>query len=285
MKVSAIAPWFGGKRNLAPEIVAELGPHTAYWEPFCGSMAVLLAKPQCTMETVNDLHGELINLARVIRDEQLGAKLYRRLRRSWMSRDLQVEVAERCKARKNAPAEEVPSLDRAYDYFLASWMGRNGVSGTNSYNQKFCLRFTKNGGHAAKRLASAVESIPAWRRRMRNVTILNDDAFSLLERIEDAKGVAIYCDPPYLVKGAKYVHDFSASDHVRLAELLHRFKRTRVVVSYYDDPRLDELYPGLRKRSIAASKALVNQGRRDAGGAVVAPEVLFVNSGSQGELF
>ena len=62
-KIGAIAPWFGSKRSMAPIIVSELGPHSAYWEPFCGSMAVLMAKPPCIMETVNDLHADLINLA------------------------------------------------------------------------------------------------------------------------------------------------------------------------------------------------------------------------------
>jgi DNA adenine methylase len=84
MKVKAIAPWFGGKRNMAQEIVAAIGPHVTYWEPFCGSMAVLFAKPACRMETVNDLHGDLINLARVIQNEKLGPAFYRRLRRVWM---------------------------------------------------------------------------------------------------------------------------------------------------------------------------------------------------------
>lgn len=32
MKIKAIAPWFGGKRNLAPQIVRLLGRHRAYWE-------------------------------------------------------------------------------------------------------------------------------------------------------------------------------------------------------------------------------------------------------------
>lgn len=38
MKISAIAPWFGSKRTLAPRIVEVLGEHRAYWEPFCGSL-------------------------------------------------------------------------------------------------------------------------------------------------------------------------------------------------------------------------------------------------------
>ena len=31
MKVKAVAPWFGGKRTMAPRIVEEIGKHRAYW--------------------------------------------------------------------------------------------------------------------------------------------------------------------------------------------------------------------------------------------------------------
>lgn len=81
MPIKALAPWFGSKRTLAPRIVAELGKHRAYWEPFCGSMAVLLAKPESSHETVNDLHGDLVNLIRVVQCPTRGPALYRRLRR------------------------------------------------------------------------------------------------------------------------------------------------------------------------------------------------------------
>ena len=44
--IGAILPYFGGKRTLATEIVAELGRPRAYFEPFGGSLAVLMAKCQ-----------------------------------------------------------------------------------------------------------------------------------------------------------------------------------------------------------------------------------------------
>lgn len=280
MKITALAPWFGSKRNLAPEIVSELGPHTAYWEPFCGSMAVLLAKEPVSSETVNDLHGELINLARVVADEVAHVKLFDRLRRTLAAEPLHREAAERWKARGKIAAGDALDVDRAYDYFLAAWLGRNGCAGTESYNQGFCRRFTKNGGHAATRWMSAVDSIPDWFHRLRPVTILAEDGLSLIERVEDAIGVVIYCDPPYLVKGAKYVHDFSEHDHFTLAAALRRFRRTRVVVSYYDHPRLPSLYPDWTIRRLQATKSLVNQWMRDAGGRVDAPEVLLINGPS-----
>lgn len=60
--------YYGGKTQLAERIVATLPPHKHYVEPFAGSLAVLLAKPPTTMETVNDLDGDLMTFWRVLRD-------------------------------------------------------------------------------------------------------------------------------------------------------------------------------------------------------------------------
>lgn len=278
MKIKAIAPWFGGKRNLGPEIVEALGPHSAYWEPFCGSLAILLGKEPCRQETVNDLHGELINLARVLACRRTAEELYERLSRFLLHEDFLHEKAESWKSRGYQPAPEVPDVDRAEEFMFCSWAGRNGVAGTRSYNQGFCVRYTKSGGHAATRWTSAVESIPDWHERLRTVTILNRDAFEILGKIEDAAGTVIYCDPPYLKKGCLYIHDFESEDHQRLATALRRFKRTRVVVSYYDDLRLQELYPGWSRRRLKSTKALVNQSMREKGGTIDAPEVLLINA-------
>ncbi len=289
MKIAALAPWFGAKRNLAQILVKEFGPHRVFWDVMCGSMSPLLAKPPCVLETVNDFHGDLINLARVIQDERLGSQLYRRLRRTLMSEVLHQEAVERCRV-NGYGGDMKPNVDRAYEYFLCAWLGRKGLSGTANYNHGFSVHYTANGGRAAIRWASVIESIPAWRRRLRNVTILCKDAFELLARINDEPGCVIYCDPPYLVKGEKYVHDFTEQQHSELAAAVRMFSRARVVVSYYDDPRLDTLYPSWTKRKIEVTKPLANQGRRDKGGAVMATEVLLINGPSlvecsQRELF
>lgn len=288
MKISALAPWFGAKRSMAHRIVAEFGPHNSYWEPFCGSMAVLLAKPECSQETVNDLHGDLINLARCIQHPQHGPWLYRQLRRAMVSEDAFWEAAEHIKQPDSLPAADVLDPQRAYWFFYASWMGRNGVIGTKGWNNNFCVRYTSNGGIQGTRFAAAVDSIPAWRRRMREITILRRDGFDLLEKIEDDERTVIYVDPPYIEKGAAYLHDFALADHQRLADVLSRFRKARVVVSYYQHGQLADLYPGWEVVVCDIAKSLVNQGKRGKGGKVMAPEVLLINGPSlagQGGLF
>lgn len=276
-KIKAIAPWFGGKRTLGTQIAAELGEHSAYWGLCCGSLAVEFAKEPSSMETCVDLHGDLTNLAFVLQQRSLAEDLYGRLERTLLSRELFLKSAEVIRTVASPAGDHPADVDRAYHYMVVSWFGRNGVAGTGSYNAGFCVRYTKNGGHGARRFVSAVESIPWWHERLRHVTILREDIFAVADRIEDAPKVVIYCDPPYVVKGAKYKHDFTPDDHARLATKLHRFTKTRVVVSYYDHPLIRELYGDWKWLHLDANKALSNGALRDKGGTTKAPEVLLIN--------
>lgn len=278
MNVSAVLPYFGSKRTLSKRIVETIGDHSVYFEPFCGSLAVLLSKPVVPMETAIDLHGDLVNLAMVLQTreaaEQMYAMLYPMIPCNALHQDAKARVPD-----YTASSEQWPDVPRAVDFFVSSWLGRNGCIGTKSFNNNFCVRYTSNGGAPAARWRSAVGSIPNWHERLKNVVILNTCGIAACERIEDKAGTVVYADPPYLVKGATYLHDFAAADHVRLATALNRFKKTRVVVSYYEHPQLSELYPGWQRIDVATTKGLVNQSRRESETAAAkAPEVLLVNT-------
>lgn len=158
------------------------------------------------------------------------------------------------------------------------------MSGTKHYKSSYCKRYTANGGHAAKRFESAVLSIPAWRQRLRQVTVLCTDMMEVLSRIEDAPGNLIYVDPPYLVKDSPYKYDPDNLPgrwgwlrwHLKLRNILNRFHRARVVVSYYDHPYLARMYSGWNRKSFLISKSITNP-RKIERVNVVATEVLLVN--------
>lgn len=296
-KVKAIAPWFGGKRSMAQAIVTELGKHTQYFEPFCGSMAVLFAKAPSQNETVNDLHGDLINLAIVLQDRPMAEALYERLGGTLFCEDLLKQA--RIELGTFPPCGVTTKLpDRAYWYFLASWMGRNGTAGTARVDYQIAVRWTKGGGSPTVRWRHAVESIPAWHERLRNVVILKRDAFSILDRFEDVKETAIYADPPYHAEtrgksvkngsSGKYLHEFEhdnklfGDDHERLAKMLRGYRNARIVVSYYDHPRIRELYDGWTFVNHMRQKHLHAQNGRGAR-PKQAPEVLIINGPSFAE--
>lgn len=289
MKITSIAPWFGGKRTLAPVIVRQLGEHRQYFEPFCGSMAVLLEKTPSAHETVNDLHGDLVNLALVLQDEATAVTLYDRIQRTLFCEGL-LEEAERI---LQVDWGGQVSGERAYWYFLASWMGRNGVSGTRAKDYQLAVRWTAGGGTPTVRFRSCTESIPAWHARLKNVVILNRDAFGIIPRFDDQPHVAIYVDPPYATESrgdgkgpgghsGTYLHEFThddglfGDDHQRLQEQLAGFRQARVVVSYYDTPRIRELYQGWTFIDCGRLKNLHQQNGRGQR-SKEAPEVLTSN--------
>ncbi len=294
-KIRSLAPWFGGKRTMAAAIVEELGPHTQYFEPFMGGCSILLSKPPAQNETVCDLHGDITNLARVVSIIDTAEELYRSLSRCVMSDGLLQD------ARAYLESNEIgdrPDVGRAFWYFIASWMGRNGTAGTARLDYQLAVRWTKSGGSPVIRFHNAVDSIPAWHERLQNVVICRRDAFEIIDRFEDCPETAIYADPPYAMstrsnhdkrKGSgTYLHEFKhdssglfghEDDHVRLAKALRGYKRARVVVSYYDCPEIRELYKGWTFVDHSTTKRVHAQNGRGAP-ELDAPEVLIVNGPS-----
>jgi DNA adenine methylase len=281
-RVTALAPWFGGKGTLAPLIVQELGPHTGYWEPYCGSCAVLFAKPAIPFEQVNDLHGDLINLAMVLASDRW-EDLCSRALRTLGAETLYVACRQALRQPLEVPAcpavVEPRHVERAWAFLVVSWQGLNGTAGTNAYNQCWSIRWSSTGGRWG--WSRVPEAIPWWHNRLRTVTILNRDGLEVIGKIRDAPGVAIYVDPPYYKKSDRYLYDFAREDHGRLARALARFHKARVVVSYYDHAEIRRLYKGWTAVPIlGARKNLCHSAHNGQRGRQPAPELLLINGPS-----
>lgn len=72
--VSAPFPWFGGKSTIADEVWRRFGDTPNYVEPFAGSAALLLARPDehawwSRIETINDADGFVANFWRAIQSD------------------------------------------------------------------------------------------------------------------------------------------------------------------------------------------------------------------------
>jgi DNA adenine methylase len=300
--LAAIAPWFGGKRTLAPSIVEELGVHRSFYDVFCGGCSVLFGKPVSSMETCNDLHGDLVTTAMVLASRSWRA-LYERVDRMLLCQELidsfVADMAETIVPPGDTRSVTEAHVERAAAVLAVAWIGRNGVAGTKRTNYAMAICWTQGGGSPGIRWRSAVDSVPSWHDRLKGVVILNRDGFEVLGSIQDEEGTAIYVDPPYFQNtrggggSSRYLHDFAENDgadgghlfdveddHCRLARALQRFKKARVVVSYYDHPRLAALYRGWWCRKVYRQKNLHVQNRRGMG-ECEAPEVLLMNGPSR----
>lgn len=280
MMIGSFLPYFGGKRTLAPrivELVCEGGRPSYFCEPFVGGGAVSLAMPDVTTHVVNDLNADVVNLMRCLALE--GDRLRERARDVMCSEDVY-------RAFLAQPADQ-GSFARALRSLVIAWLGPNGFAGTH-HNPRFPKRYGPGGGDPATRWRSVQESIDEWQTRARRWTILNEDGIDSCAKVHDERGVCIYADPPYLRAtraSGDYIRDFydngggglHADDHARLADTLSAKTRARVIVSYYDHPRLDTLYPPSRWTKIVIPVAKNTTNASTASGPREATEVLLCN--------
>lgn len=281
--LKAIAPWFGGKRKLGPIIALEAGEHHTYFSMCCGSLADILAKEPAKQETAVDLYGHVINLARVLQDDALVLQLYERLQRTLCTEEIFCRARAFYKEHPVISNTSTPDIEAAYCYFVMSWIGVGGISGSVG-TQTMSIQWTSTGGGSATRFVSAINSLPSWHCRLRHVNVICRNIFDVLPKITDELGVVIYVDPPYLSvtrgSGRVYLHEFVYDDHTRLAVELQRFREVRVIVSYYDHPRLEELYPGWTKRILPPRLVSLRAQFDPDSTARVAPEVFLINGPS-----
>jgi DNA adenine methylase len=240
-------PYFGGKITLGPTIASLLPEHSHYIEPYCGSLAVLLAKQPSGHETVNDIDGELMTFWRVLRDQPDDlarvcaltphARSEHQAAYETVATGQDLEVARRVWVRL--------TQGRAGTMRRTGW--RHYVSGESSPS------FSMPGY-----LEAYVERILPAAERLIGVSLENLPALELIAKYGASEANLLYVDPPYLGSTRSrswdgYPHEMrQPEDHRLLAEALHA-ARAAVVISGYPSDLYDlELYPGWDRHTFAA---------------------------------
>lgn len=240
-----IAPpfaYYGGKTRMADAIAQLLPAHGHYVEPFGGSLAVLLAKPRSTMETVNDLDADLMTFWRVLRDQP--AELERRMALTPHSR------AEHQEALDALPADDVERARRVWVRLSQGRAGRLRRTGWRHF-----VNSASNAVGLPEYLDAYAERVPACARRLHGVTLECRPAAELIADYGQHGDVLIYADPPYLAStrnGLNYQHEMSGdAEHEALAEQLHG-AAAAVVLSGYPSPLYNALYADWHRVDLAA---------------------------------
>lgn len=246
-----VAPWVGGKRNLAERVIAEIErtPHGLYAEPFVGMAGVFLRRPfRAPAEVINDINSEVATLFRVLQRHYV--PFLEMLRWQLTSR----AEFERLSA---TPPDTLTDLERAARFVYL----QRTTFGGKVRGQTFGVTYGPSRFDITK-LAPLLE---AAHERLAGVTIerLAWDAF--IDRY-DRPETLFYCDPPYWGSEDDYGRAiWTREDFARLADRLRQVKG-RFLVSLNDVPDVRLAFRGCRLERVKTTYTLAkNSG--PAGGA------------------
>lgn len=268
--LAAPFPYPGGKSRVAASIWRALGQPSTYIEPFAGSLAVLLGRPNPSgIEVVNDVEGLVANFWRAVKLDPEGVAKAA----DWPK--FAVDLHARGAVLMAARAELVERLEGDPDYYdtkLAGWWAW-GVSCSIStfpargpwriVDGKLVKTVTGDDGVARERSESLPIGVTrqrpdiggqgikqdvdvmAWMRaladRLASVTILCGDwADAVASKVLSVTPAAVFLDPPYGVTDRDttlYISDSTtvAADARQWAIDHGEDDGLRIVVAGYDD--------------------------------------------------
>jgi DNA adenine methylase len=259
--------YYGAKQRLASQLVADLPPHNAWVEAFCGSAALTLAKPAAPIEVINDLNGQITNLFQQLRDNS--ARLRRAIK-------LTPYASEEFEISHNGKGNKLGRLEKARRFLVRTMMTVNGtVDGTRT-GFSFSQSYSREGREArVNRWMNLPERIDAIVERLRCVRIEKRDAREIIEMFSDRPATLIYLDPPYFTK-REHGYVIDANDCQFHEDLLRECLKARcmILLSGYDN----KLYNDMLVAGAGWKKKKIKTHTRDTSGTdYERTEVLWMN--------
>ena len=258
---------------LAPWIIDNLPPHRIYVEPFGGGGSVLMRKRRSYAEVYNDKWDVVVNVFRVLRDQEKALRLRQLLHLTPFSRT----EFEAC--RDSEIRELRDDIERARRTILRSFCGFGSAATNAEYATGFRANSDRLGTTPAQDWKNFPDHIEGFTDRLRGVIIENRDAAEIIEK-HDSPETLFYVDPPYvhctrnMQRGnAAYAEEMNDEGHRALALQLQSVKGM-VVLSGYPSELYSELYgnwlrldreanaDGARKRTECLWMNLASQARR-----------------------
>ncbi|RCW77570.1 DNA adenine methylase [Paracoccus lutimaris] len=249
--IAPVAPWLGGKRNLARRIctIIDATPCVTYAEPFVGMGGIFLrrtSRPRA--EVINDRGRDIANLFRILQrhyPQFLDTLRFQLTTRAEFLRLVQVSP------------DTLTDLERAARFLYLQRTAFGGkVSGRN-----FGVDKTRGGRFNLTTLEPMLEDLHS---RLSGVTIECLDWSDFIPRY-DAEGTLFYLDPPYWGCEDDYGKAmFARADFLRMAELLAGIKG-RFVLSLNDLSEVRETFAGFEMAEIRTTYTISGKRNDQAG--------------------
>lgn len=258
--VSPIAPWVGGKRNLAKRLTGIIDQIdcVTYVEPFVGMGGVFLRRNQRPRaEVINDRGCEVANLFRILQRHYVAFLDMLRF---------QLTVRAEFDRLSAVDPETLTDLERAARFLYLQRTAFGGkVSGRN-----FGVARERPGRFNLTTLEPMLEDLHT---RLAGVVIECLDWSDCIQRY-DSSETLFYLDPPYWGCEGDYGKElFSRTDFSKMAEQLGGI-RGQFILSINDVPEIREIFGRFRLTSVSTSYTIQAGGARPAAELVVTSDRL-----------
>lgn len=263
MGIKPVMKYHGAKWALASWVLEHFPDHETYVEVFGGSAAVLLNKKPSKHEVYNDKNDVIVNLFRVIRDDEMRNELIKLLSMTPYSR------TEFLDARHHD--ENYDPVTSAHKLLIRAQMGFGSSGATSSYTGFKSYTSVKGAASIKNLWTNLPANLIEVATRLQGVMIENNDAQKLIKS-HDSSDTLFYLDPPYSASTRENTDtygkfEYSDNEHESLLELVLGCS-AKFVISGYDNDLYNDVLKGW-KRSFK-SAAISSQK-----GSVVRTEVIW----------
>lgn len=246
-KALPVAPWLGGKRNLAKRITAivDATPHATYAEPFVGMGGIFLRRSmRPRAEVINDLGRDI-------------ATPFRILQRHYPQflEVLRFQLTTRTEFERLAATdpETLTDLERAARFLNLQRTAFGGkVSG-----RSFGISIDRPARFNLSTLEPMLEDVHA---RLSGV-VIECLGYAEFGRRYDSPGTLFYLDPPYWGNEVDYGKEmFAREDFERMAELLTCIKG-QFLMSINDRPEVRATFAAFHLTEVSTSYTISRSAR------------------------
>lgn len=255
-----LAKWGGGKGNYAKKIIPYIPSGKRYCEPYAGMANVFLqidAVNKYPIIALNDINSDIINLMRVLQDEEK----YLALEHKLVFTPYSYEAF--CDALNVLQSLEENDVIRAHAFFTAQNQGFSGISHSPGNWGRVINPDVEKEPNIWQ---CKISNLEAWHKLVMGVYLDNRDALEFIKYwdVDDGETV-FYLDPPYITdtRKSKVVYDYETDNqhHIDLVSVLLNI-HGKAVLSCYDHeiykPLLDA---GWKKIQFDAHASMATKGR------------------------
>jgi len=232
-RIMAPMRWYGGKGQMTAKLLPLLPDGKVYVEPYCGAASLFFHKTPHPVEVLNDINEDIVNLFRVLQDEDTFKQLFHRVLFTPYSR---------AELKRALEYEGDDPVMRAWSFYIRTNQGVGGAVAKTAGDWGRVFTSVRNMACVTNSLRGRMKMLALWHDRLTRVQLDCRDALEVIE-YWDSNNTVFYIDPLYVLEtrhGEKYKHEASIQHHESLIELLLHL-RGNAMVSGYDH----ELYHAL----------------------------------------